>query len=136
VPQVELEVSSPSTVPAGSSAVRVKKSRASVPRSALSCGVKSGYADDSLATESQSVSSSHCCPKSHTAASARGSASMRRACASTSAGVDSWFAAAAWNSVWSGMVPHSRYDSRDASSYGVSFCALCPAATGAPSSTR
>src|SRR6187549_3947797 len=51
----------------------------------------------------------------------RGSASMRRACASISAGVASRFASAAAKSSSSGMVPQTRYERREACSQGVGF---------------
>ncbi len=74
--------------------------------------------------------SSHCSSNPATIARARGSSSIRRVWAAIASLPSSWLAAAAAKSASSGIDPHSRYDSRDASSNGESAATGCPPAGG------
>jgi len=65
-----------------------------------------------------------------TAVLAFGSWSMRRTCASMSAGALSVLAAAASNNALSGMVPQRKYESRVAISYGATGATASAAAVG------
>ena len=76
---------------------------------------------------------SHWPKKSRTSPSARGSASMRVTCAESTVGLWSASEAASARSVSSGIVLHSEYDRRDASSYDVSGWTRVGSAAGSSS---
>ena len=68
---------------------------------------------------STSCSRSHCAAKRVDSASARGSASIRRTCFSSTAGVCSVLAVASFTSSASGTVSQRKNDSRDARSMSL-----------------
>ena len=92
---------------------------------------KSGNSSRSGVTRDSSPRSCNHWPvKFDTSASARGSASMRRTCASSTPGRRRRPAVAAFSSCSSGMLLHRKKDSRDASSTSLTGCAVAGARRG------